>query len=64
MRIARKTILFATLILVVVGSSEAAKTKGMTAREKHAKALKLLDKYAETQAKIRSSFISRHETTC
>ena len=63
MRNVKTTLLITTLILVVVGSADAAQTRRMTAKEKRVKALELLDKYAETQGKIRSSFISKHETT-
>ena len=46
--------------LCPAGSAKTARTKP---KQKHPTALELLDKYAETQAKIRGSFISKHETS-
>jgi len=59
MRIARKTILITTLFLVVVASADTAKTKRMTANQKRAKALKLLDKFTEIVDKAHVSFITK-----
>jgi len=57
----KKTILIMMLIFVVVGSADGARNRRMTAQGKRAKALKLLNKYAETQKKLQSSFIIKSE---
>lgn len=54
MRRAKSNILIVLLFLVVFGPVNLAKTMPMGSREKRAKALELLDKYAATQDKLQS----------
>jgi len=56
----KRTILIVVLILAQACS---AKPTRNTAKQKRAKALKLLDKYAETQDKLQRSFIVKFETS-